>query len=440
MPDKTINIAYALDDRYTEITCVSMASLLDNTQHPVHFHIIESGLSDESKNILLSLRNRFPHGKMTFLNVSKFNEKVYSTGSTHLTSETYYRLLIPELFPNTEKMIYLDGDTVIDGDIAGLWNVDLGEKTIGAVPNITVSQRGKEKCLDFAENDLYFNAGVLLLNPNRLNRLELREKAEANIERLYVIYNDNNLNWCADQEVLNYLFHSDYLMLPTKYNLLMMFYSDTFRGTSLSDWSEAYQKPVIIHYVGERKPDKITREVMPHPMWERYYTYKAMTPYADAECDKKAIDKYKFLESNMGKALIVDTTKYIQYKRHTLFSELVTKLPDMLKNKKLALWGAGIDIEYVASMIGTEKIYADVIVDGLPRNQGKKIFHYTVLNPDILQGTSGEYFVLLCMRSEKAAVAVVSVLTAYGYSNTDFYHVYKPLWNCINGFNADWRR
>ena len=428
---ETIHVAYAFDDNYTEMSCVSMASMLYNTKNPVHFHVLESRLSNESKEIIVSLKKWFPHGSWTFHNVKKFDENLFAV-TLYYTVETYYRLLLPELLPHIGKIIYIDGDTVVDGDIAELWHIELNDKLAGVVPEVFQSKWfNHKKLLGIDENDMYFNAGVLLLNLSLLREFSLFDRALDAIPRLLKAYRKKNVFWHVDQEVLNHLFYRKNLLIPLKHNFQscnsLPFDCD---GIDLEQWRDAFVKPVVIHYVASDKPARITKRYMSSPLWERYFVYKAMTPYADTS-DRKRIEKYHKLEGQLDSGLKTPDA-YFEYKKHSLFTELAEKLPDLLESRKLALWGVNIYIRHLVAELATKGIYPGVIIDGLKQNRIRKVFHYEVQPPEILRGASEEYFVLLCMMNEKPAEQVGCILADYGYIREDFHHVFAPLWESIN--------
>jgi lipopolysaccharide biosynthesis glycosyltransferase len=429
---ETIHVAYAFDDNYAEMSCVSMASMLSNTKHPVHFHIMESRLSTENKQIIATLHDKFPHGEWIFHHIGKQDISKFVV-NTHFTIETYYRLLLPELLYNIDKIIYIDGDTVIERDIFDIWQIDLKSNLAGVVPDVFQSKFNRhKKALGLAENDLYFNAGVLLLNLKELRLFRLLKKAYFATPRLMKKFKKKNLFWHVDQEILNYLFNKKSVILPLKYNLQtcnsIPYDCD---GIALNDWREAFMSPVVIHFNSASKPTRITKNYMPSPLWERYYHYKAMTPFAN-ESDNIKIKKYHQYESMMNNALIQSNNTYFEYRKHMHFTALADKMDVILDGKRLALWGINKHIMHLIAILSTKDIYADIIVDGLERNRKRNVLHYTVNHPEELRGKYGEYFVLLCMENEEPAEQVGKILSDYGYKTNGYYHIFSPLWEEIN--------
>ena len=75
-----------------------------------------------------------------------------------LSVAAYARVLIPELFlDSVERVLYLDADCIVVGDLTALWQFDMGNAAIAAVPD----QMERGFALD-KESDI--NAGVMLMN------------------------------------------------------------------------------------------------------------------------------------------------------------------------------------------------------------------------------------------------------------------------------------
>jgi lipopolysaccharide biosynthesis glycosyltransferase len=116
---------------------------------------------------------------------------------------------------NVSKIIYLDSDTVVNLDIAELWNYDLTNYPLAAVPEIEATRNymitdkhilntGKVEISD------YLCAGIIMIN---LEKLE-DDFFYKGVQWLA----DNPKCECFDQDILNYFFSKNYLKLPEKFN------------------------------------------------------------------------------------------------------------------------------------------------------------------------------------------------------------------------------
>lgn len=104
-----------------------------------------------------------------------------STNNPHISVETYYRFLIQEILPDYDKVLYLDSDLIIQGDISELYSVDLGNNLLAAAHDIDFlgnlnMKDGKrltyaKKVLGMKNPYDYFQAGVLVLNTAEMRQL-----------------------------------------------------------------------------------------------------------------------------------------------------------------------------------------------------------------------------------------------------------------------------
>lgn len=168
--NNSIPIFYACDDAFIKYTVASAHSLIKNASKEYNYriHILHTGVSEEMKK------------KMTELGGENI-EIVFSDVTQHLRSvsdklpirdyyskTTYYRFFIADMFPEYERAIYIDSDTVIRGDISELYNTDIGDSYVGACHEqamVQVDTFGTyaEKVVGVSRYN-FFNAGVMLIN------------------------------------------------------------------------------------------------------------------------------------------------------------------------------------------------------------------------------------------------------------------------------------
>ncbi len=94
---------------------------------------------------------------------------------------TYFRLFIPDLYPDFNKAIYLDSDIVLMSDVAELYNINIERNLLGVVADDIIQkneifQEYVEKVVGVESYKTYFNAGVLLMNLEVLRLLNFQEK------------------------------------------------------------------------------------------------------------------------------------------------------------------------------------------------------------------------------------------------------------------------
>ena len=105
-----LTIAYAPDDKYMNMTIVSMISAIENNKDSeIEFLILYSSLSDESIQKLEDLKNKYNiQLRMIKMDESEFKDLPLSKW---VTVQAWFRIRIPDLCPDLQKVLYLDCDS-----------------------------------------------------------------------------------------------------------------------------------------------------------------------------------------------------------------------------------------------------------------------------------------------------------------------------------------
>lgn len=181
--NKEIPIFYAVDDRYVPFMAVSLKSLLENASKEYQYtiKILASHVSETNKKRILKYENETT--KIEFVNLNYYLEKIQDKLYTrdYFTQTTYFRLFIPELYPQYNKVIYIDSDTTVLGDISNFYHIDLNSYLLGvvsdeSVQNNQVFQEYVERVVGMSDYKNYFNAGVLLMNLDEMRKFKFQEK------------------------------------------------------------------------------------------------------------------------------------------------------------------------------------------------------------------------------------------------------------------------
>ena len=423
--DNVIHVAYALDDNYTMFTCISMTSLLYNTKRRVHFHVLESRLSEDNKQVLRDIGIQFSHGSWSFYNINSVETFITSIeNGSHLTPETYYRLFLPSLLNEVDKVIWLDGDTVIDNDISELYDTSLEGFSLGAVVQ---DYESGETVLGLSRGT-YIQAGVLLLDLTLLRNFGMYQKAIEAIPVLYDKFVQANVKFYADQEVLNHLFKNNYKMLSPKYNCYLCDYLNR-EIYSLNEYAEQAKRPVIIHLGGMKYNSilKLDRFIfgLSDYIIKKLFLYKNKTKYADISDD---IRLSKYIQKREEMYNFLDPIFRIQLFRDFFFKKTLEVLTKQnIQNKKVAIWGANTT-NYIHGLIITlasQGYTVDIIVDGISENREGTIWNKEIEEPNQLWSRGVDFFVLILAQTKETADRIKSVLLQNGYSSDDFYHVYE---------------
>lgn len=114
-----MDICYATNEKFAPYMAVSITSLLENNaSHSVVVHILYSDLSEATKARLSAFENRYKNAKIIFHKIDDSRFEKFGLTIEHITRETYFRYMIAEVLPNIDRVLYLDGDTIVNGDIS----------------------------------------------------------------------------------------------------------------------------------------------------------------------------------------------------------------------------------------------------------------------------------------------------------------------------------
>lgn len=258
-----MSIAMASDNNNKIQLLVLVYSILKNrdSSNQLDFHILIT--DDFDKDIIIALKSLFSWYGTTcyeFLNMgNKYcNQIIYTE---HLKTPAFYRLSLPDLL-QADKCIYLDTDIIVLKDLYDLFNQisekDLvsGVKAAGFYwPLDSLETRAKYLKVD--KFDKYINSGVLVMNLNLMRKQNSVQKFNDLLS-----YNFKN----EDQDILNSACYDYIKIIPPKYNSMTKYWNDNFNNYysdcfpylkycySESEWKEACEDPVIIHYADKEKP------------------------------------------------------------------------------------------------------------------------------------------------------------------------------------------
>jgi lipopolysaccharide biosynthesis glycosyltransferase len=273
-----IHVVFSSDERYAPHMGVAMTSILLNSRKSdeLSFHVLSDSISPESIRRLLSLRD-IRDFQLQILDVDQAVKKAISrintiSTDTRITEACYYRLLVGSVFPELEKVLYLDCDLVVLGSLNDIWETDLSDHTLAAVEEIMDPPLHRDAFLKISR---YFNSGVLLFNLLRWRDLEYERKCLAVPDDLLGKIGHH------DQSILNYLFREgDVRYLDARFNYMISF-KEQF-APSLDPMLKGIQ-PLIVHYAGAKPwhlDAWLDRRTDLHS-FEHYWKYWELGPWSD---------------------------------------------------------------------------------------------------------------------------------------------------------------
>lgn len=293
-----MDIVVSIDKWYVMPTGVMAYSVCCNNQDiDIVFHfIVDESVTEKDKDDLKRTIYGFKRKRVVFYLI---NSEIVNQYPNHIkdgpTLATYYRLFLTEIIPNTiDKVLYLDGDIIVRKQLLPLWNVDLTNNAIAAVSDISPDDQHACNRLEYDPCLGYINAGVLLIN--------LRYWREHNASNMFSEYIESHYDKIVlhDQDVLNYVFRDNKIMLPYEYNFQQDFLSRKKYIWNKEAITRAIKDPVIVHFSGPIKPwYAYIREL--HPFSNSFYKYQSKTMWKGGRIEMRPLKLRikNFLADNM---------------------------------------------------------------------------------------------------------------------------------------------
>jgi lipopolysaccharide biosynthesis glycosyltransferase len=283
--DRVIPMVLAANQKYVPIMYNCAQSIVNHTTESYQYeiYVFHTDITADSQKIFHDELER-ENVHFTFINVLEKVTGYRLQAKEHITTETFYRFLILDILKGYKKVLYLDCDMIIMRDVADLYSIDLGENLIGAAkdPDFMGQCNGantdtKEYCEEVLKINPYeyFQAGVLLLNVEELNRT-------TTVEKLLQMA-DTGIYKYSDQDILNIVCEHKVTYIDMAWNMIVD--CDHFRWHGvikyapyyiLDEYEEARKHPYIIHYAGFLKPWMKADEDFAEEFWKiartnRYY-------------------------------------------------------------------------------------------------------------------------------------------------------------------------
>lgn len=264
-----MDILISVNIAYYEAALIMLRSLFyNNSDCEIVIYLFYAELGERHIARIRNLINK-NNGVLYVIKIDDEILKNVPVGS--LSKETYYRLMAPALLPqHLDRILYLDIDMIITGNIRDIYQVDFQNKFFMAVPDTLLEVDNIKKKLRMKKDSVYVNAGVLLMNLKLLRKeFDLKRALE------YAIRNPEKVP-CCDQDVINALYYEQIGYLDWIYNYEARFHSISEILTFPLQLKYLRRNIKVIHYMGSRKPwksgfnGKFLRE---------YYFYAKHTSY-----------------------------------------------------------------------------------------------------------------------------------------------------------------
>lgn len=277
-PEKNVAVAFSCSNHFAPYFGVLLNSIVLNSSEDSNYDIIVlvNPMSSVNRDRLMQIVAGHNNFSLRFFEISSLIKQYKFSVKQHLALETWYRLFLPSIMTNYDKVLYLDCDMIVKEDIAKLYNTDISSYMLAAARDLAIiglynyeignAKKYIDSILELDEPYKYIQAGTVLLNLKMI-----REEYET--DELLELGQSRAWEW-SDQDVLNIIANGRVLILDQKWNVEhdrarkrlnemqrspMQFYNE---------YLEARKDPKIIHYAGGEKPWNVVECDMSEYFWQ----------------------------------------------------------------------------------------------------------------------------------------------------------------------------
>ncbi len=220
MQQPIVHLFFACDDEYIPLLGVTLLSIKEtcDTRRTYAVHVLHTGLKNTYAEGLRQAFDR-PTFHLSFHDVSKTIDALSSRLHTrdYYSKSTYFRLFIPNMFPDISRALYLDCDILVQDNIADLFDTDLDGNMVGAVADGLVQHTPRlhpyvEQRVGVPAEE-YFNAGVLLMDLDAMRRAHFEDVFLQMLENI-------TFTVAQDQDYLNRICRGKCLLLHPSWNVM----------------------------------------------------------------------------------------------------------------------------------------------------------------------------------------------------------------------------
>lgn len=279
-----MNVMYTCDNNYVWIAGVSINSLFENNKHipELNVYLLGENIFEENIAILNTLAEKYDRA-ITHIAVPKLDIPK-SLISARWPLSAFIRLFCAQLLPDhLERILYLDCDTIITGDIEALNSVSFDDNVVLGIKDCISGLYKKNIGLN--SDSPYINGGVLVFDLLSLRKMDIYREIEAYLSK-YLAY----INY-ADQDILNGIFKGKVGELHPRYDVMTIDVVHSYKEIlmlrhptnfySERTLREAVAHPAIIHYTTNMLVVRPWYMNTNHPMACEFKRYLEISPWSN---------------------------------------------------------------------------------------------------------------------------------------------------------------
>ena len=295
-----IAFAYATDEKFVKLTAVSLYSLLKANPN-ANIIILADSISSESSALFERIA-KTNAGTLRIIDTKNELAKIKDIGASgYVSFSAYSRLFIPELIGGEfDRVIYLDGDTLITSSLQPLCELDLGGKPF-AIGYDCICNKYK-KLIGISPTAPYFNSGVLVMDIAEWQQRHCTERL------LGYMQNTRHDLIFGDQDYFSLVLADDAAILPPEYNFLTHFQMFRKRNTALlatgtpkcawyseSQYAAAQEHPAVHHFLGHTLGRPWYKESL-NPLRETYRRFAAEAGVPEVAEQSRPVEFHYWLQ------------------------------------------------------------------------------------------------------------------------------------------------
>lgn len=189
---ESLHLCIAADKNYKlPLACLVASIHKNSTAHPCVIHVLFSGLSEKYRKKLVK---KYPRIDFDFIDMSEYKFDFYGLDMQHWTRAIFYRIMIPEIFKDLKRILYIDGDTLVLHDLFEFFNMDMEKDKMMAM---VVDRFSYKSRIPMLKTSNYFNSGMILFDIDKCRSFDFSRRC------IEWIHNNSNIAKFPDQDAIN---------------------------------------------------------------------------------------------------------------------------------------------------------------------------------------------------------------------------------------------
>jgi len=268
---KTINLSFSINNRFIDKLFVPLISLFNNSDYNTIYNIyilVGDNFNQNDLKILFNIEKIYFNFFIHIISLGNDFQDIYK--NKFMDASTYYRLKLPHICTDINRIIHIDVDTIILKDLMELYTLNFENKYIlGRLDKYT---NELDKLNLYIKN--YINCGVLLMDLFNLRKYGYVGKFMEYIK----LHNNSLYLHNHDQTIINYICHDRIGILKPiyhhwPYKNIRKFLEDN-KNLRIQynpiDINNSFSNPFIIHFPGEFKFRESFKNL---PYYNAFYKY-----------------------------------------------------------------------------------------------------------------------------------------------------------------------